>query len=111
MSNLNSLQSSVFGPELSALIEAHARPGCMPNLQSCLTALTEIDRQVFEYCGRIEALMTAMAALLDTAAAADASGPLRHLMALAGERASLCREFVTSAVEETGLQSVDEVTA
>lgn len=111
MNNLNTVQASVFGPGLSALIEAHAKPGCIPNLESCLTALTDIDRQVYEYCGRIEAIMKAMDALLTTPESTEAAASLRHLIALAGERASLCREFVTSAVEETGLQSVDEVTA
>lgn len=111
MSNLSSIQSAIFGPELSGIIEAHAKPGCIPNLQTCLTSLTTIDAEVSEYCGQIQALATAINAVLSRGSSVADLAALRHLAELTMDRAILCREAVTSAIEEAGLQSVEEVAA
>lgn len=111
MSNLSDIQSTAFGPELTALLEAHAGPGRAPNLHNCIRSITDIDRTVYDYCTKIEALMKAIRALIDTSAENDLSAPLRHLAKLAEQRANLCKEDVTTMVEEAGLNAVDEDTA
>lgn len=111
MSNLSEIQAAAFGPELTALIEAHSGPSGAPNLTDCIRSITNIDRTVYDYCTKIEALMKAIRALVDTSAETDLSDPLRHLAKLAEQRANLCKEDVTTMVEEAGLNAVDEDTA
>lgn len=114
MSNLSAIQAAALPPHLgdvAAFIEQHGHPSRAPTLLASLQSLKTIDTQVFDYCGKIEALMKSMRAIIDSAPESEVSDTLRHLARLAEQRATLCREDVTTAVEEAGLQALDEDTA
>ena len=111
MSNLSAIQAAALPAQLQEVadfIAQHGRPDRPPSLYASLQSLKTIDAQVFDYCGKIEALMKAMLALINTSPETESSDTLRHLARLAQQRASLCREDVTAAVEEAGLVAMDE---
>ncbi|MBU0917932.1 MAG: hypothetical protein KKD97_16440 [Gammaproteobacteria bacterium] len=111
MSNLSAIHAAALPSQLqdvAELIAQHGRPDRPPNLYASLQSLRTIDQQVFDYCGKIEALMKAMLAIINTSTETESSDTLRHLARLAQQRANLCREDVTAAVEEAGLLALDE---
>lgn len=114
MSNLSAIHAAALPSQLQDVadfIAQHGRPDRPPTLFASLQSLKTIDAQVFDYCGKIEALMKAMRAILDTSPETDTTDSLRHLLRLAEQRATLCREDVTAAVEEAGLVALDEDSA
>lgn len=111
MSNMSAIQAAALPVELADFISQHAIPGQTPTMLGCMQALTDVDVKVFDYCGKIEALMKAVMAVINTSPETEASDPIRHLVRLAEQRAALCREEVTCTVEEAGLQPVTEDTA
>lgn len=111
MSNMSAIQAAALPTELSDFLAQHTIPGQMPSMLGCMQALTNLDAKVFDYCGKIEALMKAVMAIVNTSTETEASDPIRHLVRLAEQRAALCREEVTCLIEEAGLQAVTEDTA
>lgn len=111
MSNLSAIHAAALPAQLQEVadfIAQHGRPDRPPTLYASLQSLKTIDAQVFDYCGKIEALTKAMMAVINTSPETEVSDTLRHLVRLAEQRATLCREDVTAAVEEAGLQALDE---
>lgn len=111
MSDLSTGYEAAKAQETAAFLRAHAIEDKSPDLLGCMQALKNIDKAVFDYCGKIEALMKAVRAVIDSSTETDASDALRHLVRLAEQRAALCREDVTAAVEGAGLTAVDEDSA
>lgn len=114
MSNLSAIHAAALPSQLQDVadfIAQHGRPDRPPSLYASLQSLKNIDTAVYDYCGKIEALMKSMRAIIDSAPESEVSDTLRHLARLAEQRATLCRDDVTAAVEEAGLQALDEDTA
>lgn len=114
MSNLSAIHAAALPSQLQEVadfIAQHGRPDRPPTLYASLLSLKNIDAQVFDYCGKIEALMKAMMAVINTSPETEASETLRNLVRLAEQRATLCREDVTAAIEEAGLIAFDEDSA